>query len=436
MAANLARWRMDSCEESYEDTEAHETSHGRSVEPKQSAGTGRAVDSGAVPTDSWQNIREVTRFTVRMKIGVLTLVLSLLHPLCQAQDREASAVLTVHLPASIAKLWEPELTHINYFAGSELLGGTDAIVDGSFTIESPRAKEIDRLLLLGGSRARWARRGTGDAFLWDDSGYVVAGRLPPDLGPNFHDAVRPLNCWIDMLGPADGAVPDGVASLYPATRMDDTWDESFLVGVPGPGRWTVIVHVSGGLGDLLVTCPAMREGEVPARLPAVEAVAFRCMVRFDLTSLPAAEREPRDAECLASTRSGASRNGTQQLMRSEAGGPSHWSAEADDLVSILWIWRPGWEVQRVDGSEFTTPATVVDRTVLPAKALNVEVRLETGEPAVDASVKLSNASGSPVPAAGCSGSDSSAARLWWGGHTGPDPSMPTCLRQPSTQGLV
>jgi hypothetical protein len=354
---------------------------------------------------------------VLARLGLTAALLLTLLPRSPAQLELAAPrleELVVALPPAIVALWEPTLTHVVCFAGDERVAMADAQVGSRITVSTPRAGEIDRLLLIGGAHCRWAWRGVNGSFTWDESGHVIAWRLPPDLGPAYAGWARPLQCWVDMLGPADGQAPSGVAALYPTMSMYHVVDERFVIGVPGPGRWTATFNGDGGGADLLVTCEAMTEAAVPRELPVAEVRTFHCRVRFELTGSLAEDQLPMNVEKLSGPRS------TSTFLSAQDEGTFELALSPHDMQETMWIWRSGWEVQRIDGRELTALDSVIVREVRPSQTLRVLVRDAAGTPVPQASVEWRDRDGQRIPAVWAGSSSPEGGKFFWWGSTGPD----------------
>jgi len=320
--------------------------------------------------------------------------------------------LVVAMPKGILALWQDGLTDVQAFSGGEWIA-TAKQTERLLTVVTDRPEAIDELLLIGGAHARWARRVEHGGFVWDDTGYVVLGRMPADMGPNWTDITRPVGCHVDMLGPVDAQVAPGVARLYPVMRMDHVNDERFVVGVPAPGCWDVILHVDGGVGDLVARCEAVPDGVLPMEPPFVPMQAVTARVEFDLSLLPESERSPQKVDVVSDRG-----NGTWWLH--PHGGLASVSMGAADFVRQRWIWHAGWECQRVDGSEFAGFDAVIDRIVNPARHFFVVVRDAAGTPLENASVSLEDTAGAGVPAAWSASRTVEGNNLGRGGRTGAD----------------
>jgi hypothetical protein len=330
-----------------------------------------------------------------------------------------SGTLSVRLPGHILALWQPTVSTVHAFAEGRRIASDENLTLDTVSFEAPQAGGIDQLLLLGGRHARWAAR-RHDEFDWDDTGYVIAARVPQELPPRLAGITRPFHGFVDMLGPAEAAVPVGVARLYPAMG-EMSRDESFVIGVPAPGSWTAIVNISGGCGSVLATCQAVLESELPAELPVVPVVDANPSVRFDLSRLPPSHRQPESVQYFATWPNGSSEQGEQVLAvlphdaaRYLALHGSHVAADA------IWIWRPGWQLQRIDACDFRPLTRVIDRPVFPERRLRVTVRHADGSPVADASVAMLEESREVWPIAWLVGADSSITNLWGRGRTGPD----------------
>jgi hypothetical protein len=296
----------------------------------------------------------------------------------------------VTLPPAIAALWEPQLTELHY---------------------TTRGAEIDRLLLIGGSHCRWAQRTSAGKFAWDSTGYVLAGRIPQDLPSEWDGWQRPLSCYIDMLGPADAEPSPRVGQLYPRLVSYLSKDERFVIGVPGPGRWTAIVNQSGGPAELLATLEAVPDGSLPATLPVATVQSYNCRVRLDITGVPKAA----EAECLSEA--GWSGSVSLAPVSDSYDRQVEFQVQALNSATISWLWHSGWEVQRVDGRAFTSYEQVIERKVQPESALRVRVVDAPGGPIAEASVMLLDASGNRVPAGWGPDVAPDQARLFWWGKT-------------------
>jgi hypothetical protein len=314
--------------------------------------------------------------TPRALILLATLLLSM--PLA-AQEGPLSVPLPDDFPS-----W-PGADRVSFYAlvGNKLAEGMAG--DASVLFEVPAAG-VQTVLLLGGPHARWAHAAEDGTWSWDGAGLVVAGKLPA----KFEEA------YVDVLAPLDGQVPPPFDSLYPSFTSISFDEGSFVIGVPAPGRYDLLLEAEGGKRRLLATVEAVPEAPLDRKhLPALttRAVDFRLaltppgkLVRAMPASVHVREvyrHMTVDAEA-APKRAGIT-----------------WELPVTPRVlgGRLWVWAPGWQALRVPGNEFSEKQPVVARAIVPGRKLLVRVRDAEGHAMDRACIELRDAQGAPLVAA-------------------------------------
>ena len=354
---------------------------------------------------------------VAARLSALLLTSLVPHLIGQTGSVEVSVeTMGVSLPPGIRKLWEPNVTSLVGFAGSERVASEQGC-----TLFTTRGKEVDRLLLIGGMHCRWARRVSEGTFEWDAVGYVLAGRLPEVLPGEWVGWRRPMRFYVDMLGPADGQVFPGKDEFYPHAVSYFSADESFVIGVPAPGRWTTIINQDGGPAELLATLEAVRDDAVPDVLPAASVQPYNCRVRFDVTDLAKAAQPPGGKgwsafKIMVLGRGGIGYSSLTPVLDSYE-RQVEYRVPALSSTTSSWVWRDGWEVQQVEGRAFTSSEGKIDRVVRPGRSIRVRVTDSSGLPLASASVDFSDEAGEKFPAAWSSQATPENARLGWWGKT-------------------
>lgn len=297
-----------------------------------------------------------------------------------AQDEGA---LSVPLPDGFPTL--PGSEHAAFYAviGKQLAEGL--VGDASVLFDAPGA-ECDRVLLLGGPLARWAHRTADGIWSWDASGLVVAGKLPE----KFRGA------YVDVLAALDGQVEPPVDGLYPTFSATEIEGDVFVIGVPAPGHYDLILDAAHGKVRALATCEAVpAAGLDVTQLAVVEArdAEFRLALSVPAKLAHGAPPTLSLREYYRHMTLDASATATRV-----AGG---FTVPVDPRVlgGKLWAWAPGWRALLVEGKEFSEKQPAVARTVEPGKRLLVRVKDRKGAPVEKACVELRDADGKPLVAA-------------------------------------
>ncbi|HEX5012102.1 MAG TPA: hypothetical protein VFY71_17075 [Planctomycetota bacterium] len=315
-----------------------------------------------------------------------------------------SSTLVVPVPPEIHALARPGGTR--FWA----LGADGTLVDGidddtSVSFALPEGGVADRVLLVGGPAARWAHLGDDGAWSWDTQGFIVAGRVPPELA----------DAYVDILRPLDGQVAPPVDALYP-TFSDAEISGQFTIGVPAPGRYELVLDANHGKRRALATCEAVPEDAfVGKELPLVEtrAVDLR-LVLTPPTSLAKGVLPPLLARELYA------RSDLDVPLAVERTGKTLTAHVAPRLMGgRLWVWSPGWRALLVEGSAFNEEHPVVERKAEAGRKLLVRVRDPAGGPIGIACVELQDAAEKPIVAAWDPRGDETAARLDVAGRVGP-----------------
>lgn len=337
---------------------------------------------------------------------------------CRGADQ-----LLVPVPDAVADLWPGGTPTVVAFAGDQAVHQAARYEAGGIRLTGELAAEIDRLLVQAWAHCRWARRGDDGAFRWDTSGWVLAGRLPDDLGPSWQGWPRPLGGFLDVLGPVGGTIPRELAEQFPWLSDGYTETEQFVIGVPGPGTWALVLYVGGGGHELLLTVEALREKDVPDALPVVASVRRGGRrIRFDVSALPAGDETTSTIEILAEVgwggRSTVRWIDVDGAPRLEVPHHIEVSHRQTNLLGRTWYWRPGWTPQLVDGPALDPDGWVVERTVTPGdRSLLVRVADPDDVPLFEARVQLVDAEGHDVPAVWGRPDDPDRAGFAWGGST-------------------
>jgi hypothetical protein len=334
----------------------------------------------------------------------------------------APSTLVVELPPQILALAaQPGAAFWAVGADGTLAEGLDDGTRVAFSL--PEGQDADRVLLIGGASARWARRGENGAWTWDSTGWVVAGRLP--------EALR--GAYVDVLRALDGQVAPPADALFP-TFSDVESDVDFVLGVPAPGRYELVFDAERGARRALATCEALPEAGLERdKLPSVGARPAD--LRLALTPpepLPARGALPAVL-------------GREQYPRTVLDGPL--AAEragktlsvrvpARVLAGRLWIWSPGWRVLLVEGADFSEEETTVARKLEAGRKLVVHVRDAAGAPVGIACVELQDADERQIVAAFDPRGDQSAARLDVAGRAGPGGDITVFGLEPSALTVV
>jgi len=309
-----------------------------------------------------------------------------------------ASTLVVPVPPEIHALARPGTRFWALGADGTLVDGIDD--DTSVTFALPPGGVADRVLLLGGPAARWAHLGEDGAWTWDATGFVVAGRVPPELA----------GAYVDILRPLDGQVAPPADSLYP-TFSDAEISGQFTLGVPAAGRYELVFDADHGRRRALATCEAVPEGAFPDKeLPLVEprAVDLRLVLtppaplaKGALPALLGRELYPRSDLDAPLTVERTGKTLTAHVPPRVMGGR-------------LCVWSPGWRALVVEGGEFSEEHPVVERTAEAGRRLVVRVRDRTGAPIGIACVELQDAAEKPIVAAwDPRGDETSARRMAW-----------------------
>src|SRR5262245_21441953 len=168
-------------------------------------------------------------------------------------------------PSTLVVPVPPEIHALTRAGGAQFwaIGADGTLVEGidddtSVTFALSTDGVADRVLVVGGVAARWAHLGEDGTWTWDATGFIVAGRVPPDLAGSYVDILRPLDG--QLAPPADG--------LYP-TFSDAEIGAQFTSGVPAPGRYELVFDADHGRRRALATCEAVPEGAFAGKEPPV-----------------------------------------------------------------------------------------------------------------------------------------------------------------------
>jgi len=336
-----------------------------------------------------------------MTTGRPAWILALL--LLAAAALPGASTLVVAVPAEIHTLARAGGRFWAVGADGTLVDGIDD--DTSVTFALPPGGVADRVLLVGGPAARWAHLGEDGAWTWDTTGFVVAGRVPPELADSYVDILRPL----------DGQVAPPADALYP-TFSDAEISGQFTIGVPAPGRYELVFDAEHGRHRALATCEAVPEGSLGKELPLVAPRTVD--LRLVLTPpAPLAKGAPPPLL------------GKELYARSDLDVPLSVERTGKTLTAHvsprvmggrLWVWSPGWRALLVEGGEFSEEHPVVERKAEAGRRLVVRVRDRTGAPIGIACVELQDAEEKPIVAAWDPRGDEKSARLDVAGRVGPN----------------
>ncbi|MGQ0553227.1 MAG: hypothetical protein ACT4PU_08395 [Planctomycetota bacterium] len=320
------------------------------------------------------------------------------------------------VPESIVALWEPGYTQVYFLIGDKQVGSVTTLAGSHLVFKTQRAMDVDRLLLIGGTRSRWAERTSDGSFAWASTGYVIAGRLPEDLGEDWEGWPRPIRCLVDLLGAADSRARTNWVNIFPAALGYPSNDERIVIGVPGPGAWTAVICQDGGGGELLVTANAIREESIPLELPTFSVRRGDYVARFDDSRVTPVVGGMANVQMLADVGWSGWRNALRPGSESTL---IDVRVPALNMAGTTWFWSAGWETQHVDGRKLTTSEWIVSRSVQPGCTLEVRTVDAQGRPVADASVVLQDTTGNDVPAAWSRPANNDELKLWWWGKSSP-----------------
>jgi hypothetical protein len=327
-----------------------------------------------------------------------------------AQDRayDDPLRLVVPMPEAIAALWRPDEAQAFAYAGGVRVGVADSVTTAA-VFGTAQRDAVDKVLVLGGPHARWARRQEDGTWAWDSSGWVLAGRAPEPFRQSY----------VDVLGPLEGQLPAEGAECYPTFGTEESDEQgAFILGVPAPGLWQLILDAHTGPDRALASWQATQDSDLdPARLPLVSARPWMGEVSLDLAE--GVPPSPREREVEVFVAAGASALRCSQLLRGQQGA---WTLALPPQIlgGRAWVWHPGWEVFVIEG---TALRDVKDRpriTVRAGRTLVVRVTHATGKAASAIVVRLRNARNEVLPLPWGAVGDEAHARIQESGKTAAD----------------